>query len=351
MNKVQASAYCDILREGLNTIVAVNLSIDWQQQIAKIYTETTKALDCIPRFTYRIIESEGVLFVDDRSIENEIPSDVVDEFRSLIRAYSILVSTTRYPDNIQFITKRTKVVQMLNKTQSAIRTENRAMAVNVRNRIIFDLSRKTHQPYITFLKQAIGFRRSGVTRTLAIMHDRGRKSDYIQTYEYEVNQVRLLVDTYKDTGKWFHVFDIDKGSNDGIKVGMNVMAGDGLVGIVTEVGHNYATVRSIIDDQSNVSAMFLKTTDTCNVKGSLELIDDGVIELELIDKNAEIQKGYEVVTSRISDKYLPGILIGYVQDVNVDPNNLTQSGTLVPAVDFSSLDMVLVVTQLKESNY
>ncbi|MDD6208872.1 MAG: rod shape-determining protein MreC [Clostridiales bacterium] len=155
----------------------------------------------------------------------------------------------------------------------------------------------------------------------------------------------------KDTGNWFHVFDIDKGSNDGIKVGMNVMAGDGLVGIVTEVGHNYATVRSIIDDQSNVSAMFLKTTDTCNVKGNLELIDDGVIDLELIDKNAEIQKGYEVVTSRISDKYLPGILIGYVQDVNVDSNNLTQSGTLVPAVDFSSLDMVLVVTQLKESNY
>lgn len=155
----------------------------------------------------------------------------------------------------------------------------------------------------------------------------------------------------KDTGNWFHVFDIDKGSNDGIEVGMNVMAGDGLVGIVTEVGHNYATVRSIIDDQSNVSAMFLKTTDTCNVKGNLELIDDGVIDLELIDKNAEIEKGYEVVTSRISDKYLPGILIGYVQDVDVDANNLTQSGTLVPAVDFSSLDMVLVVTQLKESNY
>ena len=92
MNKVQASSYCDILREGLNTIVAVNLSIDWQQQISNIYTESAKALDCIPRFTYRIIESEGVLFVDDRSIENEMPSDIADEFRSLIRAYSILVS-------------------------------------------------------------------------------------------------------------------------------------------------------------------------------------------------------------------------------------------------------------------
>ena len=120
MNKVQASAYCDILREGLNTIVSVSLSMDWQKQISHIYTESTKVLDCIPRFKYRIIESEGVLFVDNRSIENEMPSDVANEFRSLIRAYSILVSTTRYPDNIQFITKRTKVVQMLNKTQSTV---------------------------------------------------------------------------------------------------------------------------------------------------------------------------------------------------------------------------------------
>lgn len=206
MNKVQASVYCDILREGLNTIVAVNLSMDWQQQISNIYTESAKALDCIPRFTYRIIESEGVLFVDDRSIENEMPSDIADEFRSLIRAYSILVSTTRYPNNIQFITKRTKIVQMLNKTQSTVRTENKAMAVNVRNQIIFDLSKKTHQPYITFLKQAIGFRRSGVTRTLAVMNDRGNMSAYIQTYEYEVNQIKLLVDTYKDTGEWFDSF-------------------------------------------------------------------------------------------------------------------------------------------------
>lgn len=203
MNKVQASAYCDILREGLNTIVSVSLSMDWQKQISHIYTESTKVLDCIPRFKYRIIESEGVLFVDNRSIENEMPSDVANEFRSLIRAYSILVSTTRYPDNIQFITKRTKVVQMLNKTQSTVQTENKAMAVNVRNQIIFDLSKRPHQPYITFLKQAIGFRRSDATRTLAIMHDRGRKSDYIQTYEYEVNQIRLLVDTYMDTGEWF----------------------------------------------------------------------------------------------------------------------------------------------------
>ena len=190
----------------MKTIVAANLSVDWQQQISHIRTETAKVLDRVPRFAYRIIDSEGVLFIDDRSIENEMPSDIADEFRSLLRAYSILVSTTRYSDNIQFLTKRTKIVQMLNKTQSTVRTENLAMAVNVRNQIILELIRKSPETYIAFIRQIVNFRRSDITRTYAVMHDRGRKSDYIQTYEYEFNQIELLVDTYRDTGKWFDSF-------------------------------------------------------------------------------------------------------------------------------------------------
>ena len=68
---------------------------------------------------------------------------------------------------------------------------------------------------------------------------------------------------------------INRGSNDGIRVDNNVIAGKGLVGIVTEVGSNWATVRSIIDDSSNVSAMTVSTDDICVVEGDLELIDEG----------------------------------------------------------------------------
>mgnify|MGYP000367500868 CR=1 FL=1 len=75
----------------------------------------------------------------------------------------------------------------------------------------------------------------------------------------------------KDSGNWFQVFRIDKGADDGIQEDMNVMAGGGLVGIVTDVGANYATVRAIIDDDSNVSGMSLRTGDTCNVSGNLTL--------------------------------------------------------------------------------
>lgn len=152
-----------------------------------------------------------------------------------------------------------------------------------------------------------------------------------------------------DNDNWYNSFIIDKGSDDGLAVNMNVMAGDGLVGIITEVNKSYARVRSIIDDDSNVYGTFLKTSDSCIVSGNLQLMNEGVIEVSGIDGDAEIQDGYEVVTSQISDKYLPGILIGYVKDLKKDSSNLTQTGALKPAADFSSLHMVLVITEVKNS--
>ncbi|KSV59943.1 rod shape-determining protein MreC [Acetivibrio ethanolgignens] len=152
----------------------------------------------------------------------------------------------------------------------------------------------------------------------------------------------------RDSNNWYNQFCIDKGSKDGLSVNMNVIAGDGLVGIITEVGENWSKVRTIIDDKSNVSSMTLKSSDICNVKGNLELIDQGLIELELADRDADIKEGDEIVTSHISDRYLEGILIGYVNSISVDSSNMTQSGYLTPAVSFDSLDTVLVITELKK---
>ena len=152
-----------------------------------------------------------------------------------------------------------------------------------------------------------------------------------------------------DAGNWFSNFIIDKGSNDGIARDMNVMAGSGLVGRVTEVGPNWAKVVSIIDDTSNVGGMVLSTSDRLIVSGSLELMNDGVISYsQLIDKNKAVKEGDKVVTSYISDKYLPGLLIGYISEINPDSNNLTSSGYITPAVDFSSMEEVLVILELKQ---
>ncbi len=154
----------------------------------------------------------------------------------------------------------------------------------------------------------------------------------------------------RGSSNWFNTFTIDKGSNDGIKENMNVISGSGLVGIVTQVGPSYAIVRSIIDDNSNVSAMVLDTSDNCFVSGDLELMTDrSMIELtNLEDPDNEVVVGGSVVTSNISSKFLPGILIGYISELNEDSNKLTKSGTVTPVVDFKHLQEVLVILELKE---
>jgi len=152
-----------------------------------------------------------------------------------------------------------------------------------------------------------------------------------------------------DGGNWFNTFLIDKGSKDGIEKDMNVIAGSGLVGIVIDTGANYAKVRSIIDDASNVSGMSLSTADRCIVNGNLATMNDGqVIEFSSLKcEDGAVEVGEQLVTSHISDKYLEGILIGYVSTIERDSNNLTYSGTVTPAVDFQHLQEVLVVLDKK----
>lgn len=153
----------------------------------------------------------------------------------------------------------------------------------------------------------------------------------------------------KGSGNWFEVFAIDKGSKDGIKKDMNVIAGNGLVGIVYDVTENTAKVRSIINDTSMVSAMFLKTTDNCIVKGSLDTMADGYLEVVYIDKDAKVKEGDELVTSNVSSKFNEGITIGTVSDIKLDSTKLTKTAKVTPVVDFKHLKEVLVITDLKHT--
>ena len=142
----------------------------------------------------------------------------------------------------------------------------------------------------------------------------------------------------KDPGNWYDTFMINKGSKDGIRVDNNVIAGKGLVGIVTEVG-------------SNVSAMTVGTDDTCVVEGDLELIDEGKLRFtQLYDKEDKVTAGERIVTSNISEKYVEGLFIGYVSEISLDSNNLTKTGTLVTPVDFQHLKDVFVITVNKQDS-
>ena len=187
---------------------------------------------------------------------------------------------------------------------------------------------------------------SDVSSNFETMEDMQKKNDELQKKvddltidntrlrqdQYELERLRELYkldENYSDYQKvgahvisnngtnWFNDFTIDKGSNDGIKENCNVLAGSGLAGIVTEVGPDYARVRSIIDDSSNVSAMVLSTSDTCIVRGDLKLAADGRLRFEKLANNGnEIEVGEQVVTAHVSDRFVQGLFIGYISAVS-----------------------------------
>lgn len=187
----------------------------------------------------------------------------------------------------------------------------------------------------------------------------------LQQDKYELNKLRQLFELdqqyerynkigariiSRDSGNWYTSFVIDKGSEDGILKDMNVIAGGGLVGRISATGDNWARVTAIISDNANVSGMTLATENNLIVSGDLKSMSKGVIRFsQLMDTDSAVNVGDKIVTSDISDKYLPGILIGYIMSIENDNNNLTKSGTLKPAVDFEHLSEVLVITDRKQT--
>ena len=155
-----------------------------------------------------------------------------------------------------------------------------------------------------------------------------------QYLQYDKVAARVIA---KDSENWFQVFRIDKGSKDGIMVDQNVMAKGGLVGIVTDVGLN--------------SCMGIQSSDTCIVAGDLQLFEEGRLRITNMKKEAVIQDGDRIVTSNISSKFLPGILVGYAIGIEEDEKRLMKNGYLIPAADFTDLREVLVLKERKDDRF
>ena len=97
--------------------------------------------------------------------------------------------------------------------------------------------------------------------------------------------------------------------------------------------------------------MSLNTGNTCIISGNLQSMtkNNRIKITNLENPDNKIKSGEPIVTSNISDKYLPGILIGYLDKIKEDSNQMTFSGTVTPAVDFKHLQNVLVVLSKKET--
>lgn len=146
----------------------------------------------------------------------------------------------------------------------------------------------------------------------------------------------------KDTGNWYNMFTIDAGTKDGITKYSAVMNGNGLVGLVYEVGTNWGKVVTIIDNKTSIGFEVLGADKTYD--GILHGSVDSVISGELFDPHAKVEVGNTIVTSGLG-VLAKGIHIGFISEVIYDEDSLLTEIIVEPSVDFKNINRVFVVVK------
>lgn len=143
----------------------------------------------------------------------------------------------------------------------------------------------------------------------------------------------------RDISPFMHYIIIDRGSDDGLRKGMPVITQQGLVGSVAAVTAGAARVQLINDLGSSINAILQQSGVDGVVNGKIT----GEIELDMVSKNATIQPGELVLTSGLGGKFPANIVIGQVVTIRSEAYSLFQSASVQPAVDFSQLEIVLII--------
>ncbi|AKD57380.1 rod shape-determining protein MreC [Spirosoma radiotolerans] len=134
---------------------------------------------------------------------------------------------------------------------------------------------------------------------------------------------------------------IDKGTDDGIRPGMGVISPTGIVGKVKSCNRRFSVITSILHSEYLVSSQLVKLGETGTAKW--DGIDPHLIKLDDISLTKPVSKGDSVVTSQYNSTFPPGILVGRVRTVGVQPNQTFHDITLNLATNFSNLSFVYVV--------
>ena len=149
----------------------------------------------------------------------------------------------------------------------------------------------------------------------------------------------------RDVSNWSSVFTINKGTLHDIAVGDCVIDSTGnLVGIITEAGLNWSTVRTILDSDSGVGALVFRSGATAVALGDFALMNEGMLSLSYLTTSSDVMSGDLIVTSGLGD-YLPSqIVIGYVEELRINDDGLSRYAVIRPEMDLDTLTQVFVVT-------
>ncbi len=154
----------------------------------------------------------------------------------------------------------------------------------------------------------------------------------------------------KESGRWFDVFAINRGTLNGVKAGMAVINEDGLIGRVYEAGMDYAKIISIIDPRSAAACLIQRTRDNGVMKGQIAgSSDDASCNMYYVPSVNDIVPGDEVITSGLDGLYPKGLVVGTVREVSRQSDTSDQYVVITPSVDFQRIEDVLVLQTVIET--
>lgn len=151
--------------------------------------------------------------------------------------------------------------------------------------------------------------------------------------------------TGRSATSWDSTLTLSKGASSGIEVDMCVVTEHGaLVGVITEVGTNWATVTTLIDPEIRIGAAVSETGDAAVLTSDLDHMSQGTCALSYLSSSATLEAGDEVVTSGLGGVYPSGILIGTVTEVGETASGMERYAVVEPAVALDDLKQVFVIT-------
>lgn len=147
----------------------------------------------------------------------------------------------------------------------------------------------------------------------------------------------------REPSNWNTAILIDRGKEDGVEDGMPVVTDLGIVGKIAEITDSSSKVILLTDYRFSVAAGILSSRESGLVSGTLQ----GLCRMRYLSKNAQIQEGDTVVTSKLSSTYPEGLLIGEVVSVYQNPDTSSVECLIRPAVSLSQVEEVIVILNKK----
>lgn len=210
-----------------------------------------------------------------------------------------------------------------------------------------------------FRYEALEAENEALKASIAQMEDAARQADATDRENARLRKAMGLKEIHEDydmtdayiigwsSTDWSNTFTINRGTNVGIDVNMVAITENGeVVGLVSQVGPNFAVVKTILDSTLEISATITTSGYNGMVSGGYIDGNEKYLQMDYLPSSSIIRNKDQVVTSG-STVYPRGLILGHVIDAGFKETGVAKYAVLEPAAEISSLEQVFILTNFR----